>query len=222
MKTIHTLIITGLGLGLCLGTGSINPTFATDTETVSQKSYGNTSVIAEKELHTMFSHDLHFVQLGLECDSCHPDLFAKKRGTAKATGNYTMKAFSEGEYCGACHDGSMAFDANSQCSSCHAAPDAEMIYFNKPVKTVKFDHKGHIDMGLDCESCHNEKGFEMRAGAAEEDADTFTMQAMYDGATCGLCHNGDDAFAANTRCTLCHIGVKGFDKLHNTPAPKHH
>ena len=67
-------------------------------------------------------------------------------------------------------------------------------------------------MGLDCASFHD-KAFEMRKGAAEEHPQKFTMKALYAGKYCGVCHNGNIAFASNTRCTSCHIGVKGLSRM---------
>ena len=87
----------------------------------------------------------------------------------------------------------------------------EPIIFTKPVKAVIFDHKYHIEQGLDCDSCHDDP-FEMAAGTAEENED-FNMKALYQGKYCGTCHDGESAFASNTRCTLCHIGVKGYNRL---------
>lgn len=88
----------------------------------------------------------------------------------------------------------------------------EPIIWHKPVKTVIFQHKTHtMDAEVDCDSCHDEI-FEMEAGVAEED-ENFTMQAMYEGESCGACHDGDTAFAANTRCTTCHIGVRGYNRM---------
>ncbi len=100
-------------------------------------------------------------------------------------------------------------------------PEAPIV-FVKPVKAVDFSHKIHtMGAGLECDSCHDEL-FEMEAGATEEKGD-FTMQALYDGQYCGACHDGEMAFAANTRCTVCHIGVKGFEKLNGVEeAPAHH
>ena len=222
-KTAKKIIITA-ALGMILGLGlTSTPVQAADAAKAGAEihSHGNTKIVAEKPIHHMFSHTLHFGQLDISCDTCHPDIFEKKRGAAMAKGDYTMKSFAEGNYCGVCHDGEMAFDANSQCATCHQAPETDMMYFNKPVKSVEFSHQGHIDMGLECEQCHNENGFQMRAGAAEEHPEKFTMQALYDGKYCGSCHNGDDAFASNTRCTVCHIGVKGFDRLHGGPATDH-
>ena len=90
-------------------------------------------------------------------------------------------------------------------------PEAPIIW-TKPVKAVIFSHKVHTyDMEMDCDSCHDEL-FEMEAGLAEENED-FTMESLYQGNYCGACHDGDTAFASNTRCTACHIGVRGYARL---------
>lgn len=86
------------------------------------------------------------------------------------------------------------------------------IIWVKPVKAVIFDHKIHtMDAGLDCDSCHDDL-FEMEAGVAEENED-FTMATLYEGGYCGSCHDGETAFASDTRCTTCHIGVRGHARL---------
>ena len=85
-------------------------------------------------------------------------------------------------------------------------PEAPIV-FTKPVKAVIFSHKVHtMDAGLECDSCHDEI-FQMEIGAAEAE-DDYTMQSLYDGKYCGACHDGDTAFASDTRCTVCHIGAK--------------
>lgn len=89
------------------------------------------------------------------------------------------------------------------------------IVWTKPVKAVVFSHKTHtMGAGLDCDSCHDGL-FEMAAGTAEEN-DDFTMQSLYDGNYCGACHDGSMAFASNSRCTTCHIGVKGYNRLNGS------
>lgn len=94
------------------------------------------------------------------------------------------------------------------------------IVWTKPVKTVIFSHKIHtMGAGLDCESCHDGEMFEMAAGTAEENAD-FTMESLYAGKYCGACHDGSTAFASNTRCTACHIGVQGHNRLMGGGAEK--
>ena len=86
------------------------------------------------------------------------------------------------------------------------------IIWVKPVKSVVFHHKTHtMDAGLECDSCHDDL-FAMESGAAEENED-FTMATMYEGGYCGACHDGSTAFASNTRCTTCHIGVRGHARL---------
>jgi c(7)-type cytochrome triheme protein len=96
-------------------------------------------------------------------------------------------------------------------------PEAPII-FVKPVKAVDFSHKVHtMGAGLECDSCHDSI-FQMEAGNAEQN-DDFTMESLYAGKYCGACHDGDMAFASNKRCTFCHIGVKGFERLHNDGKP---
>jgi len=86
------------------------------------------------------------------------------------------------------------------------------VLYSKPVKAVLFSHKLHVeDMGFDCESCHD-KLFEMASLAAEEKPD-FNMDGLYAGKYCGGCHNGEMAFASNTQCARCHIGVKGYEAI---------
>lgn len=90
-------------------------------------------------------------------------------------------------------------------------PEAPIVW-TKPVKAVVFNHKTHtMDQEMDCESCHDDL-FQMEAGVAQEEED-FTMESLYDGNYCGACHDGDTAFASNTRCTSCHIGVRGHARL---------
>lgn len=101
-------------------------------------------------------------------------------------------------------------------------PEAPVIWV-KPVKSVVFEHKVHT-MGaeLDCDSCHDDL-FEMEAGLAEENED-FTMATLYEGGYCGSCHDGETAFASDTRCTACHIGVRGHARLlgeSGSPKPSH-
>lgn len=90
-------------------------------------------------------------------------------------------------------------------------PAYPMIW-TKPVKAVVFYHKTHtMGAGLSCDNCHDGL-FEMAAGTAQENAD-FTMDSLYKGKYCGACHDGNMAFASNTRCATCHVGVKGYNRL---------
>ncbi len=95
-------------------------------------------------------------------------------------------------------------------ASAASYPEAPIV-FDKPVTGVIFSHKVHMDKGLSCQMCHN-RLFDMQAKKAQGNAD-FVMASLYQGKYCGACHNGSLAFAANTRCATCHIGVKGAKKL---------
>jgi len=173
-------------------------------------------IIWEKPTKTTFSHKIHTMDSGLSCDACHDELFTMEAGAVLATGKMTMAAMAEGKFCGSCHDGNTAFASNTKCASCHTdikeLTPADPIVWTKPVKSVVFYHKPHTeDFGLDCDSCHDSL-FAMQKGAAEK-ADNFTMKSLYEGKYCGKCHDGATAFASDTRCNTCHIGVKGYNRM---------
>jgi len=67
----------------------------------------------------VFYHKAHTEDYGLECDSCHNEAFAMKKGSAENSGNFTMKALYAGQFCGTCHDGDTAFASNTLCNNCH-------------------------------------------------------------------------------------------------------
>src|SRR3989304_3789529 len=84
------------------------------------------------------------------------------------------------------------------------------IYYSKPLKSVLFSHRLHVDeKGLSCDMCHT-KLFEMQALAAQGRSD-FNMNSLYKGKYCGACHNGRVAFASNTQCARCLGGVKEYE-----------
>jgi len=203
IATVGATILTGCFL--LVGNAS-----ATDDYDV--KAFGPKSpIIWNTPIKVVFEHRTHTDEIGLECSSCHGELFAMQRGVAPKTGKLTMAALVEGKFCGACHDGDTAFASDTNCTACHVVPE-DPIVWTKPVKDVVFYHKVHTDeYGLECDYCHNE-AFSMKVGAAENSAN-FTMKALYDGQYCGKCHDGETAFASNTLCNTCHIGAKGYDRL---------
>ncbi len=166
-----------------------------------------------------FTHQTHTVDAGLACDACHDEIFAMEQGSAEKAGDFSMKSFKEGKYCGSCHDGNKAFDAATQCGSCHSAPEAPII-FTFPVKAVSFDHSIHLKKGgLSCEACHKEV-FAMKKDPVEEAGKASANQGnkreyleKIHNKYCGTCHNASQAFGYLTRCTVCHIGVKGQNAL---------
>ena len=54
---------------------------------------------------------------GYVCKDCHHGLFSKKYGTAKIT----HAELKQGRYCGACHNGTLAFSTvdEGKCFACH-------------------------------------------------------------------------------------------------------
>jgi len=186
-------------------------------KTYDEGTYGpETPITWDKPTKVTFSHKTHTMDSGLACDACHDGLFTMEAGAILATGKMTMAAMAEGKFCGSCHDGNTAFATNTKCASCHMdvkeLTPKDPIVWTKPVNAVIFSHKTHTEnSGLACDECHD-KIFAMQKGAAEK-ANDFTMQSLYDGKYCGKCHDGSTAFASNTRCNTCHIGVKGYNRM---------
>lgn len=67
----------------------------------------------------LFSHKAHVEKVGLTCDMCHPNTFEMQALKVQEGPDFTMAALAEGKYCGACHNGTMAFTSNSRCATCH-------------------------------------------------------------------------------------------------------
>lgn len=78
------------------------------------------TILLEKPLKgILFNHALHNRELGLACNECHMRLFDMKVGSTGEKGDFTMEAMYNGKYCGACHNGSMAFNLKTGCTKCH-------------------------------------------------------------------------------------------------------
>jgi c(7)-type cytochrome triheme protein len=68
---------------------------------------------------------------------------------------------------------------------------------------VRFSHQNHVDpRHPSCGSCHI-GDFRLTREAAKNDS-SYLMDAMYEGKSCGKCHNGKDAFAVADDCEACH------------------
>ncbi|RJQ17707.1 MAG: hypothetical protein C4560_08335 [Nitrospiraceae bacterium] len=65
--------------------------------------------------NVMFSHDNHIAGAGLKCTDCHDALFITKEKRKTAT----MSQMQKGQSCGACHNGTRAFDVKGSCANCH-------------------------------------------------------------------------------------------------------
>jgi c(7)-type cytochrome triheme protein len=141
---------------------------------------------------TPFSHKFH---TGLyQCSECHYGIFP----TGKDKKRHTMAQMESGASCGTCHDGKTAFSVKGTCDKCH------------PVKEIKFrdsgavfSHKFHTDL-YRCNNCHD-KTFVPREGNKR-----YSMVDMEKGFSCGLCHNGTDAFTVKDNCQKCHPVLKSI------------
>jgi len=199
--------------------------FATDTNCMACHVVSEEPLVWNEPTKASFSHTAHVEEFEIECASCHSGTFAMKKGAAAANTNFTMASFKEGLYCGSCHNGDDAFDSATQCESCHYPP-TEKIVFTQPVKSVVFDHKIHVGKAeLSCESCHKDV-FKMKQGTVEGEKLIFSddpaekRKYLIDlhNKFCGTCHDSSQAFGYLTRCTVCHIGVKGLNQINGGTA----
>ncbi len=71
------------------------------------------------------------------------------------------------------------------------------------VRPVIYPHWFHR-IRFRCKVCHQELGFEMRAGAND-----VKMQDISEGRFCGMCHNNEIAWGLEN-CGLCHSGLPGL------------
>ena len=70
------------------------------------------------------------------------------------------------------------------------------------MRAVVFPHWFHR-IRFRCKVCHSELGFKMRAGA-----NLVQMNDIIEGRFCGMCHNGQIAWTADS-CDLCHSAKPG-------------
>jgi c(7)-type cytochrome triheme protein len=154
-----------------------------------------------------FSHDAHTAKAGLSCRNCHDG----KVITGKDK-NVSMAQMEKGKTCGACHDGKTAFTVAGNCGNCHKGMKPREITFKlKGVSDATFSHQVHMGM-FKCPDCHT-KTFPYKAGALKA-----TMASMEKGKSCGICHNGKDAFTVAGECDKCHKGFKPGPVAYKTEA----
>jgi c(7)-type cytochrome triheme protein len=178
-------------------------------------SHGGEIVYTKPVKSVIFSHKLHAEDRGLSCGMCHSSLFDAIALKAQQKSDFNMDSLYKGKYCGACHNGQMAFASNTQCARCHtgvkglkavqetsvekaeiSAPEG-FIIMGKGVSSVRFSHEKHISFNT-CGICHSAGLFPMSKGDTK-----ITMEEIYNGSSCGSCHNGKKAFSSYD-CNKCH------------------
>lgn len=198
-------------------------TFSFVSKAVSAKvSHGGDIVYTKPVKSVIFSHKVHVEDKGLSCDMCHSGLFDAVTLNAQQKGDFNMDSLYKGKYCGACHNGQVAFASNTQCARCHAGVKGYNASQKKePVKadasgpegliiigagdsSVKFSHERHTGSNT-CGVCHSAGMFPMSKGKTK-----IKMEEIYHGEFCGSCHDGKKSFSS-TDCNKCHKG---------TPVPK--
>jgi c(7)-type cytochrome triheme protein len=82
-----------------------------------------------------------------------------------------------------------------------AAPVGKVLEFSAaPNGTVTFSGQLHKEAGFGCKDCHKTDLFpQMKQGTVK-----ITMAEIYAGKQCGVCHDGEPAFAAKGNCARCH------------------
>ncbi len=83
-----------------------------------------------------------------------------------------------------------------------AVPAKKTITFSdSSMGVVTFDGTIHKEAGAKCKECHNSEMFpKMKQGTVR-----ITMDDIYAGKLCGVCHNGKRAFDAKSNCARCHV-----------------
>ena len=87
-------------------------------------SHGGDVVYTKPVKSVFFSHKIHVEDKGMDCSLCHPSIFEMKSLKAQESPDFTMKGLAANKYCGACHNGTMAFSSQSRCASCHTGVKA--------------------------------------------------------------------------------------------------
>jgi c(7)-type cytochrome triheme protein len=110
MKMCKRILLPAVLLSLALAYGA----------SADESSKGGGEIIYTKPLKAvLFSHKTHVEQKELTCDLCHAKFFDMEALRAQRNSDFTMESFTQGKYCGACHNGTMAFSSNTRCASCH-------------------------------------------------------------------------------------------------------
>lgn len=120
MKRNNKSVMNIVGLAAVVGL-LVCSSLAFGAEAYDENTYGpEAPIIWTNPLKAVaFYHKIHTMDAGLSCDNCHDSIFEMAAGTAEQHADFTMDSLYKGKYCGACHDGQMAFDSKTRCATCH-------------------------------------------------------------------------------------------------------
>ncbi len=101
---------TRVALGLLLATLLVTTAFAVEGDIVFNRKDGEGGTPP-----AVFPHWVHRIRY--KCYACHPAPFEMKAGANAIS----MDAIQQGKFCGACHNGKIAWDVGfDTCNRCHA------------------------------------------------------------------------------------------------------
>lgn len=142
-----------------------------------------------------FRHEKHQLKSG--CKACHPQIFAYGRDARIDFNDHV-----DGKLCFSCHSRKKQ-TAFYDCQRCHKQRPAaktkafypERLKYKTPMKTVHFHHASHA--AFSCQECHPAP-FAVKKGETK-----MIMAEMFQGKTCGMCHDGKKEFSVR-ECARCH------------------
>ena len=148
-------------------------------------------IFPEQRIPLRFSHQKHLA-LNLKCEFCH--------AAAESRRASDLLIPSE-ETCTTCHpidraDPKKQAEPVAACDGCHPgyAGEGEPSRVMIPKPNIRFNHRVHVERGIDCLSCH----------AGVPTVDLATRANLPRMMMCLSCHDGRQAPA---RCTTCHVGA---------------
>lgn len=171
----------------CLRSLAIAVLLAATASLASAYELKNITFRTEEVGTVVFSHKEHLQQKSIKnnCKACH------KEGSKKL-GRFTMADMGKGKSCGACHNGTRAFEL-ADCEKCHVRKTVSLK--SKETGSITFSHTSHLKREK-CETCHSrifKAGRNLPVG----------MAAMEKGESCGACHNKKSTIGLD-KCTACH------------------
>jgi len=129
----------------------------------------------------------------LPCFHCH----SYEKFSADAAGRFShTKHMSFGVHCNQCHLIKPHKEISLNRDTCNNCHNLNSFVYSDSGMPVTFSHHNHTRK-FSCTGCHPNP-FQMKKGSTH-----ITMDGMYQGGTCGKCHNGKDAFSAKN-CAKCH------------------